>query len=94
MFFLNETFSLILGIAGATAFAISAVPQAYLSWRQGHSKGLSNGLLFLWFFGEGSMIIRGLDVGYELLLMANYVFNFLCLSVILRYKFFPRRDDE
>lgn len=71
-------------------FAISAVPQAYLSIKQGHSRGLSKGLLSLWFGGELIAIIYGLYEQVPLPVMVNYIINFICLSIIIVYYKFPR----
>ena len=85
-----DLFMQCLGWVGHILFAISAVPQSYLSFKQGHSKGISKGLLAMWFGGEGIAIIYGLYEQVPLPLMFNYVINFICLLIIIRYAMYPR----
>ena len=80
-----------IGYIAAFAFAICAVPQAMLSYRYGHSKGVSGLTLILWSVGEVLMTIyvyfkHGLDIP----LLSNYLFNMLSLVVIIYYKVKPR----
>lgn len=82
----------LIGWAGAVCFAISAAPQAWMSFRQGHSQGLSVGLLFLWFSGESLSLIYGAAKSLPLPVMFNYALNFAFLCVIIYYKLFPRRN--
>lgn len=89
-----DTIMQTLGWIGNLLFAVSAVPQAWLSFKQGHSEGLSTGLLSMWFSGEGIAIIFGLYEEVPVQLMANYIFNFGCLLIIIRYKMFPRETRE
>lgn len=85
-----DTFMQALGWIGHMLFAISAVPQAYLSYKQGHSQGISKGLLGMWFGGEAIAIIYGLYEKVPMPLMTNYVVNFVCLLIIIRYYVLPR----
>lgn len=82
-----------LGWTGHILFAISALPQAWLSYKQGHSQGISWGLLYMWFGGEAIAIIYGLYENVPMPLMVNYLVNFSCLLVIIRYRKFPRQED-
>lgn len=78
-----------IGWIGAGAFAISSVPQAYKSYREGHSTGVSWGLLVLSQLGE----ICGMVYGFYHSLypfVANYVLNFIMLNVIIYFKVRPR----
>jgi uncharacterized protein with PQ loop repeat len=79
----------LIGWIGSTLFAICAVPQARRSWKLGHSRGLDPWFLWMWFFGEVLTLIYVLPTGM-LPLIFNYIFNFLCLLVILRYYYWPR----
>jgi hypothetical protein len=81
----------ILGYLGGVAFALCAMPQAWKVYRNGHATELSAWFLGLWFFGEVCCIaetVRSLDACPWLL--GNYLVNFACLVVLLRYKIFPR----
>lgn len=81
-----------LGWFGNVLFAISAIPQAIKCYRQGHSKGLSMGLLSMWFFGEFIALVYGLYSQVPAPLILNYSVNFFCLAVIMFYYLFPREE--
>ena len=80
-----------IGLLGVLFFAACAVPQAILSYRQGHSEGLSVVFLLLWTFGEIFTLIYVFAKLQDLLLMINYAGNLVLLSIIWRYKLFPRK---
>ena len=82
----------ILGWAGASFFAFCAVPQVIQTLREGHARNLSS--LFLWMsFGGAFLCAVGtvLDVGVVPWLLFNYSLNFVCVSILLKYKLFPSR---
>lgn len=83
----------VIGWIGSVAFTFCAVPQAYKSFVDGHSKGLSTYYLLLWLMGEIFTIIYVIPQG-KLLLIVNYIGNLLVLLVILKYKFFPRKTAQ
>lgn len=81
----------ILGWVGALMLAVCAVPQAWLSIKQGHARGVSNGLLALWLFGEAftlAYILKLPELNWPLI--CNYAANIVFVSVIIWYKFNPR----
>lgn len=80
----------IIGWIGAVAFAVSAIPQAWASFKQGHSEGVSPLFLALWLTGELCMILYSQAILGSWQLLFNYVFNLLCLLVIIWYKIKPR----
>lgn len=80
-----------LGWVGGIMFAFCSIPQAYLSWKQGHSQGISNLFLFMWGAGEVLTLAYVLiKHGLDLPLLFNYVMNLLFIGIISYYKFFPR----
>jgi len=81
----------VLGILGALALAICAVPQAILSYKQGHSDGMSSWTLGLWTMGEILTTAYILLTSADPILLMNYIANLCYLSVIVRYKLYPRR---
>jgi uncharacterized protein with PQ loop repeat len=82
-----------IGIIGAIAFALSPAPQSYKCWKQGHSHGFSHTMLWLWLVGEVCTIIYvALSLGWVPILLLNYAFNLLCLSVIMWYRYIPRKS--
>lgn len=82
------------GWVGAAAFSVSALPQAWLSFMQGHSEGISPILLRLWCIGEVMMLKyvwpQKEDGIRKWPLLVNYAMNLIFISVIVYYKFFPR----
>lgn len=81
----------LLGWLGAFFFSICAAPQAFKAFKDGHSQGISLLFLFLWFCGEFCMIFYTLlALNADAPLLVNYIFNLLCLFVILKYKVSPR----
>lgn len=80
-----------IGWVAGIMFAVSAIPQAYLTYTLGHAKNLSALTLWLWFWGEALMIVYFLSKhGFDAPLMTNYSINLLSVVVILRYKYLPR----
>lgn len=80
----------IVGWIGSIAFAVCSLPQAWKSFQEKHSDGLSWGFLILWSIGEVFTIIYVLPTrNYPLLF--NYFCNSTLLAIIIFYKFFPKR---
>ena len=85
----------IIGWIGAFLFSICACPQAWQSYKDGHARGLNHSFLWLWFGGESCMIIYVLlEHGLDLPLLTNYVFNFILLFVLIKYKYFERGTEK
>lgn len=82
----------VLGWIGSALFALCAVPQAWQSWKQKHSDGLSWSFLLMWFFGEVLTIVYVSQKDDVLPLLANYYFNIALLLIILWYRLFPQRQ--
>lgn len=89
-----EALADVLGLLGAFCLSLCALPQALLVVRAGNAKGLSSGMLWLWFVGEVCFFAYvPLKIGWDLPLLLNYVFNLACLVVLLRYKLWPRKPS-
>jgi uncharacterized protein with PQ loop repeat len=80
----------IFGWLSSIAFGISAIPQAYKSYKDGHSNGISNGLLILWIFGELTGFIYSIGLMAPPL-MINYIANTVFISIIIWFKLKPRK---
>ena len=81
----------LLGLIGAVAFALSGVPQAIKSWREGHSRGVAHGTVLLWLLGEAAMLAYAVGkYRSDFILMGNYAANFLVVGVIAWFKYRPR----
>jgi uncharacterized protein with PQ loop repeat len=79
----------LIGWIGAIAFALCGLPQAILSYKQGHAMGISWGFLGLWYVGEICTLIYIMPT-QQWPLIFNYVMNLLFVTVVLRYKIWPR----
>lgn len=75
----------VIGWIGSICFSMCAMPQAWQSWKQKHSDGVNFWFLCLWTVGEVCMIIYTLPMK-SLPLTVNYLFNLLCLLVIIHYR--------
>ena len=80
----------LLGWIGATCFAICAFPQAYKSYKDGNSAGISWGLLSLWMVGELCMLAY-ISPKRDYPLILNYVGNIISVGIIIKYKILPRK---
>ena len=78
-----------LGWFGAVCFAVSAIPQAWACWRQGHARGLSPCFLAFWAGGEVTVLSYSIAKGLWPLVF-NYAVNGAALAVILWYFTWPR----
>ena len=81
------------GWLGTFCFAICGLPQAIKSYKDGHSDGISNGMIFLWMAGEVFTLIYVISGGLWPLIL-NYTVNIINVSVIIKYKFYPRTKCE
>ena len=91
-----DTFSLItiLGWIGSILLAVCGAPQAWQSYKEKNSDGISWAFLLLWGFGE----IFCLGYVYDKLdlpLLMNYAINILIVGVMVYYKINPtiKEDD-
>jgi len=79
----------VFGYIGSICLAICALPQAIMSYRRGHSKGLSIGFLLLWTAGE-IFTLMYVWPKMDMPLILNYSANLVFLSVIWYYKIVPK----
>lgn len=80
----------LIGWISAIAFAICGAPQAYKCYKEGHGEGLAWSFLILWYIGEVFGLIYVIQFASAPLII-NYTFNVLFVSIILRYRAFPRK---
>lgn len=85
---LNMSIFEILGWLGSICLAICGIPQAWQSYKEKHSEGISWGFILLWTFGEIFALAYVYDK-LDLPLLLNYATNILILAVILYYKLKP-----
>jgi len=73
------------GWLASVCFSLCSVPQAWESFKNGHSNGISWGFLLLWLIGEICAIIYVLP-RRDMPLLINYIVNAFFISVIIFYK--------
>lgn len=86
-YLLGVTMIEFIGWIGSMLFALCALPQVILVWKQKHAHGLSWGFLNMWFWGE---VLCFLYVAsqpvLQIPLLANYILNFVLLLIIFFFK--------
>lgn len=83
----------ILGWLGSICLAVCAIPQAWMSYKEKHSEGISFAYLLLWAFGEVFALAYVYDK-LDLPLLLNYATNILVLGIILYYKVKPGNQEK
>lgn len=81
----------IIGYIGAACLALCAAPQAIKSFKEKRTMGISFWFLILWYVGEVFTLVYIAMTTMQIPLVINYVFNILCLTVIIYYW---RKDDK
>jgi uncharacterized protein with PQ loop repeat len=83
---------IVIGTIGAICFALSGMPQAIKSIRDGHSKGIAEATVWLWLLGEvGSLVYTLKFYSTDLILLFNYISNTILVSIIFAYRYWPRK---
>ena len=82
----------ILGWLGSICLAVCAIPQAWMSYKEKHSEGISFAYLLLWAFGEVFALAYVYDK-LDLPLLLNYATNILVLGIIIYYKIKPGNQE-
>lgn len=82
----------ICGWLGSICLAICGLPQAWQSYKDKHSDGISWGFLLLWGFGEIFALAYVYDK-LDLPLLLNYATNIFILAVIIYYKVKPGKIE-
>lgn len=89
----NMTFFEIMGWLGSICLAICGLPQAWQSYKDKNSDGISWGFILLWAFGEVFALAYVYDK-LDLPLVLNYSTNILILGVILYFKIKPKNNYQ
>ena len=77
----------LIGWVGSSLFALCALPQTLLVYKQKHAQGLSWGFLNMWLWGEVLCFIYVASQPVtQWPLLANYVLNFILLLSIFYFK--------
>lgn len=88
----NLDLILLMGWIGSLCLSICGLPQAWMSFKEKSSEGISWGFLLLWGFGELFGIAYVVDKA-DAPLIVNYATNILIIGVILYYKINPRKSE-
>tara|TARA_R110000868_G_scaffold87240_1_gene244124 strand:+ start:130 stop:402 length:273 start_codon:yes stop_codon:yes gene_type:complete len=83
----------LIGYIGSICLALCAIPQAWLSYKQGHSQGISIYFLLMWTLGELFTLVYVIPM-LNAPLILNYSGNVLFLAVIWKYKLLPKKSVE
>lgn len=85
----------ISGWIGSFAYAVSAMPQAYTSIKQGHSDGINPWFMILWIVGAiGSFIFISPRLTENLPLLLNFGCGGLSASIVLFYCYHHRKPKR
>ena len=79
-----------IGWIGNLILAACAAPLAYESIKAKHSRGVNVIFLWMWLVGELFALIFHLSVLATWPQIVNYVFNIICISIILKFKYKPK----
>jgi uncharacterized protein with PQ loop repeat len=79
----------IFGWAGSSLLLICSIPQAIQSVRQGHSRGLSPHMLWMWMTGMALMIPYLAELKATPAII-THVFNIFVAGTITWFYYFPR----
>jgi hypothetical protein len=80
-----------IGWIGSIALGICGAPQAWKAYQDGHAEGLDTSFLALWTVGDVCTLYAVLGDAPIAYLIANYMANLVFLSVMWKYKFWPRK---
>jgi len=79
------------GWIGSFLFATCGIPMAWESYKNGHSEGITLPFLWMWWWGEIFILIY--TVPHQLWpLIINYIFNLLLVSIVIWFKYQPRKS--
>lgn len=82
-----------VGWTGGFLLAMCGIPQALNSIEEGHSQGITWGMLIMWLLGE-LLLLAYVVPKLDWPLILNYCSNILIVSIILWYKVNPRGSHE
>jgi len=81
-----------IGWIAGLLFAFCGLPQSIKSYKDDHSRGISNLFMWMWLVGELLMqVYVYLKHGLDMPLLVNYWINTIFCIVILKYKYWERR---
>lgn len=82
------------GIIGSVLLALCGLPQAYKSYIDKHSDGLSWGFILMWGIGEIFVLFYIVLTSLDWILILNYAANLVILLVIFYFKLFSKNTGQ
>lgn len=83
----------VLGYVAQALFVSASIAQARKSWTEGHSEGVSHGLIWMLTIGFSLMMTYVVKtIGFDPVLMLGYMGQTLFVLVTAKYKYFPRKQ--
>jgi uncharacterized protein with PQ loop repeat len=83
----------IIGWIGASLLAFCGLPQAWKSFKDGNSDGISWMFILMWGLGELFGLVYIISLG-AIPLILNYTLNLALVSVIFWFKIYPRKNKN
>lgn len=80
----------LLGWVGSILLAFCAAPQAWHSFKNKSSNGITWGMILMWFFGELCVFAYICPDGIGPLFL-NYLINIFLVCIILWYKIYDKK---
>lgn len=80
----------LIGYIGSLAYALCGLPQAYMSIKNGNSRGVSRGFAFLSLIGSALSLAYAVPKA-DYVLMLNFGCNIVVWGIILKYSYFERK---
>jgi uncharacterized protein with PQ loop repeat len=77
---------------GTIILILRVMPQAFRSWVDGHSNGLSPAMLWLWLLGS-SLVLPHLILLEDFSAGIVYFTNIFFVCIMLKYSYFPRKKE-
>lgn len=83
----------IFGYVAQFLFIFASLAQARKSYVEGHSEGISHGLIWSLIVGFVCMMYYVISkIGFDFVLMSGYIGQLTFCLVIAKYKYFPRKS--
>ncbi len=82
-----------IGYIGSLAYTLSGLPQAILSIKNGHSKGVSREFVLLSIIGSSLSLVYAFSRG-DYVLLLNFGANIIVWGTVLKYSYFERSNKK
>lgn len=81
----------LLGSLASLLFILATAAQSYKSYKDGHSAGISSGLIWMLLIGFICMTTYVIStIGFDLIMLSSLITQSLLWVVVAKYKYFPR----